>query len=69
MNNLLHSIDMNIMRKKLEIMNKEMEQLQTQTLVMDYQSKEIKKTYDKLLYKKEPVGSTLAAVKHLKQYR
>ena len=36
----------------------------------DYgQAKDFQKTYDKLLYKKEPVGSSLAAIKHLKQYR
>ena len=69
MENILHNIDMNIMRKKLAYMKKEMEELESKTLLMDYQSKEIKNTYDKLLFKKHPVGSSISAIKHLKQMR
>ena len=69
MENILHNIDMNIMRKKLAYMKKEMEELESKTLLMDYQSKEIKNTYDKLLFKKHPVGSSISATKHLKQMR
>ena len=69
MENILHNINMNIMRKKLSYMKKEMYDLESKTLIMDYQSKEIKNIYEKLLYKKHPVGSSISAIKHLKQLR
>lgn len=69
MENVLHNIEMNIMRKKLEYMKKEMQELDSKSLLMDNQSKEIKNIYDNLLYKKHPVGSSISAIKHLKQMR
>ena len=69
MNNILHNIDMNIMKKKLELIKSELKEMDSKSLIMDYQTKEIKNTYDKLLYKKEPVGSSISAIKHLKQLR
>ena len=69
MNNILHDIDMNIMKKKLEMMKNELEELDSKTLMMDYQTKEIKNIYNKLLYKEHPVGSSISAIKHLKQLR
>jgi hypothetical protein len=57
------------MRKKLEYMKKEMQELDSKSLLMDNQSKEIKNIYDNLLYKKHPVGSSISAIKHLKQMR
>jgi len=57
------------MRKKLAYMKKEIQELESKTLLMDDQSKEIKNTYDNLLYKKHPVGSSISAIKHLKQMR
>mgnify|MGYP001444589226 CR=1 FL=1 len=69
METILHQIDMNIMRKKLMLMKKNLKEMDNETILMEYESKEITKVYDKLLYKKQPVGSSLSAVQHLKRLK
>ena len=66
MQNILREIDNNIMRKKLEIMKKELQNMSTKTDIMNLQIKSVIKTYDNILFKTKPVGSGSNAIKYLK---
>jgi len=66
MNQILHDIDMNTMRKRIEIIKKNMN-------IMDNTLHENEKTigvvesiYNKVLLKDQPVGSALNVIKHSK---
>ena len=66
MQNILREIDNNIMRKKLEIMKKELQNMSAKTDIMNIQIKSVIKTYDNILFKTKPVGSGSNAIKYLK---
>ena len=69
MQSILHNIDMNITRKKLELMEKEIHNMNEEVDIMDIKLHSINKVYDKLLYKKEPTGSSSNAIRYLKLQR
>ena len=63
---ILHEIDMNISRKKIELMSKEILNMRKQTDIMDNTLNSINKVYDQILYKRNPIGSSFNAIKYLK---
>jgi len=69
MNKILAEIDRNIMRKKIELMKTELHNMSKDADIMDIEIKSINKTYEKLLFKKEPVGCSSNAIKYLKLQR
>ena len=69
MQGILHEIDLNITRKKLEIMKKQLNNMSEDVDIMETKIKYINKINDNLLCKKEPVGSSFNAIKYLKLQR
>ena len=69
MENILHSIDMNIARKRVELMKKQLHNMNEDVNNMNNTLNSINKVHDKLLYKKEPVGRSSNAIKYLKLQR
>ena len=67
MNNILRQIDMNIARKKLEYMKKEIKNMEDENCQFKNKLNNISETYDIILYKKHPVGSSSSAIKYLKK--
>ena len=64
---LLQAIDTNISIQNAKIMKKELEAMGTDMLLYELQIKNINKSYRRLLMKDEPVGSSINAVKNIKQ--
>ena len=66
---ILHEIDMNITRKKIELLKKQIHNMNKDVDIMDNELNCINKVHDKLLHKNEPVGSGKNAIKYLKLQR
>ena len=66
MENLLRQIDHRIAMKKLEIMKKDIQKMENETLFHDLQIRSINKTYDTILLKNKPVGNAIKAVRYIK---
>ena len=66
---ILHEIDMNITRKRTELIKKELHNMSKDADIMENTLNSINKIHDKLLFKKEPVGSSKNAIKYLKLQR
>jgi len=66
MHAILHEIEMNISRKKLELISKELHNMRKQTDIMENTLNSINKVHDQILYKKNPKGSSFNAIKYLK---
>ena len=69
MQSILHEIDMNNTLKRIELMNKELHNLSKDVEIMDSTLDLINEVHDKLLCRKEPVGSSSNAIKYLKLQR
>ena len=69
MHAILNEIDMNITRKKVEFIKKQLHNMNNDFHIMETKIDSINQIHDKLLYKKEPVGSTSNAIKYLKLQR
>ena len=69
MQSILHEIDMNITRKRISLIKKELHNMSKDGDIMNNKLNVINKIYDKFLYKKEPVGSSKNAIKYLKLQR
>ena len=68
MNKILSQLDNNISRKRIMVMERELQNMSTEINTMNLRIKSINRTYDKLLFKNEPVGSSSNAIKHLKKH-
>lgn len=69
MQKILSEIDNNIMMKKLNIMKRELDNMSTETDIMNMKLDSITQIHEKLLLKKNPVGSGSRAIKYLKLQR
>ena len=69
MQRILDEIDSNITRKKIKLIEKDIHNMNKEVDIMNNTLNSIKKVHDKLLYKKEPIGSCLNAIKYLKLQR
>ena len=66
---ILREIDMNITRKRAELIKKELHNMIKDDDIMENTLNSINKIHDKLLYKNKPVGSSSNAIKYLKLQR
>ena len=66
---ILHEIDINITRKKVELVKKELTNMSKDVDIMMAKMDYINQVHDKLLHKREPVGSSSNAIKYLKLQR
>ena len=66
---ILHDIDMNITRKRTQLIKKQLHNMSKDDDTMENTLNEINKIYDKILFKKEPIGSSSNAIKYLKLQR
>ena len=66
MNTILSEINNRITNKKIDIMNKEIHNMNKQNIIMNAEITSINHIYDKLLFKKSPVGSSSNAIHYLK---
>ena len=69
MNKILYEIDNNILQKKLENIKKELDNMNKTTDTMNIEIKTVNNIYNKILLKKEPVGSSKNAINYLKLQR
>ena len=69
MDSILRKIDMNITRKKIQLISKDLDNMSKQTDIMNKKLNTINHIYDGVLYRKDPVGSSRNAIKYLKMYR
>ena len=66
---ILHEINMNIARKKIELVKKKLNNMSKDFDIMETKIDYINQVHYNLLYKKEPVGSSSNAIKYLKLQR
>ena len=66
---ILHEININITRKKVELVKKELNNMNKDVDIMMAKMDYINQVHYNLLYKKEPVGSSSNAIKYLKLQR
>ena len=66
MEHFIHSIDHRIAIKKIEIMNKELNKLDNDITLFNFQLNQINKSYSKVLLKDKPVGNSIKAIRYIK---
>ena len=65
MNEILRQINTNITSKRIQNIKKNLQDLDKENIKIDQEIQNIDKIYDKLLFRKSPVGSSKNAINYL----